>query len=770
MRHHRRSLLLTARSSFSAVLVSGLLLFSGAGGLWTPTAIAASAALLEQGATSTVTNTFIFQENSTAALPSAGGSFTLTITDSAQDPAHPGVHFVGSPALNAPGSLGASVSLALDGSSFTVTTTGADSFNIEQMMVSGLYVAANLHAALGSVQYALSGGDPDISYDVMMTVVSPFVVAPNNTSPDPSDTSAPVTVNDPILSPVASITFNGGVSSAGETTVTSNSSGPALPNNFEMTDPPLYYDVSTTAGYTAPITVCFSYAGMDPIPSELWHYDTTIPANLGGPTWVSLPVTYMDPLLICGQVDSLSPFVLGGPAAASPSAPTLSGASWNRSLALAWSATAFGSTPVTAYRLSWSVDAGNSWNQLIFGLAVNNYTLPIAGDNLPVLLSLETRYGATYSPAASLALTTLPAPTIAVTRLARGFSVNVNAPPSPDRGAAVGYAVALSSDGGITWASYNSASAARNLTGLADNTGYEIRGRALYGTSAWGPYSDIATLTTPDVATPVLVATPGIRSVAASWPLPVIANPATPTGYKIEWSSNGGISWATAATTTPAKTIAGLPDNTNIDLRAYALYPGFAGPMASTSVHTPALDSGHPVVTLTSLGAGFALSWSMAPTTFSPLLSGYLLSWSSNGGSSYTSQTVGPTAVSYAVSGISGSATPISATVSPLYGSVVGTAGSVSGAVLPIPVLIANPALSSILVKASAPAAGSITASSYTFSYSSDHGLTWTSYTGPLSPRTLSGLSSGTAYLVRVRALYASAWSSYNSPLTVTPQ
>jgi sugar lactone lactonase YvrE len=54
------------------------------------------------------------------------------------------------------------------------------------------------------------------------------------------------------------VTFNH-VSVAGKTTVTASGTGPAPPSGYQFGNPPTFLDISTTASYTAPVTVCMVY-------------------------------------------------------------------------------------------------------------------------------------------------------------------------------------------------------------------------------------------------------------------------------------------------------------------------------------------------------------------------------------------------------------------------------------------------------------------------------------------------------------------------------
>jgi hypothetical protein len=64
---------------------------------------------------------------------------------------------------------------------------------------------------------------------------------------DPATNTSPVT-----------LTF-GSVTTEGTTTVTSSTQGVPLPLGFQLGDPPVYYDLATTAQFSGSITVCFTY-------------------------------------------------------------------------------------------------------------------------------------------------------------------------------------------------------------------------------------------------------------------------------------------------------------------------------------------------------------------------------------------------------------------------------------------------------------------------------------------------------------------------------
>jgi hypothetical protein len=106
------------------------------------------------GGPSAGTASFTLTENSVSGFANASGTLVVTITDSANAST---VLFSGTPVLSAPGSLGATVALGPAGTSFVVTTGGADNANIEPITVSGLRISADVGAATGPIKAVMSG-------------------------------------------------------------------------------------------------------------------------------------------------------------------------------------------------------------------------------------------------------------------------------------------------------------------------------------------------------------------------------------------------------------------------------------------------------------------------------------------------------------------------------------------------------------------------------------------------------------------------------------
>jgi len=97
------------------------------------------------------------------------------------------------------------------------------------------------------------------------------------------------------------------VTKAGVTSLATSSAGVPPPPAFQPGVPPVYYDISTTATFTGPATICIHYSGITfTQPPHLFHLENGV--------WVDR-TTSIDPvnMIVCGTVPSFSPFALFAP-------------------------------------------------------------------------------------------------------------------------------------------------------------------------------------------------------------------------------------------------------------------------------------------------------------------------------------------------------------------------------------------------------------------------------------------------------------------------
>jgi hypothetical protein len=119
-------------------------------------------------------------------------------------------------------------------------------------------------------------------------------------------TNDPVKLTSAAGTTPVTITFDD-VTGSGETTLEvidpAATGSPAPPAGFSVGDPPLYYEVQTTASFTGAVSVCFNYAGISfgTGTPRLFHFE--------GGGWMDITTT-VDTVntMICGVTTSLSPF------------------------------------------------------------------------------------------------------------------------------------------------------------------------------------------------------------------------------------------------------------------------------------------------------------------------------------------------------------------------------------------------------------------------------------------------------------------------------
>ena len=137
----------------------------------------------------------------------------------------------------------------------------------------------------------------------LITVELPAASAPGATPSGSNVSVTPAYTGNPPAA--ATVTF-AQVSSPGITTVNGGSGGPTPPTGFALGSPPTYYDVSTTAPFGGPVSVCFDYSATsytDPTQLRLYH-------DASG-TWVDVTTSLNTATqTICGQATSLSPFAI----------------------------------------------------------------------------------------------------------------------------------------------------------------------------------------------------------------------------------------------------------------------------------------------------------------------------------------------------------------------------------------------------------------------------------------------------------------------------
>jgi hypothetical protein len=289
---------------------------------------------------------------------------------------------------------------------------------------------------------------------------------------------------------------------------------------------------------------------------------------------------------------------------------------------------------------------------------------------------------------------------------------------------------------------------------------------------------DADTTTITVASTPPTVApsggsvTVGNGQLGVSWTAPTDNGGATIDNYLVEYRVAGG-SWTTFGTTaSTSTTVTGLTNGTSYEVRVSAHNANGYGPTASVGTATPITTATAVNALSASVANGQSVvSWSAPSSNGGSAISGYKVEYSTNG-TSWT-QASASTTSPYTLTSLT-NGTSYQVRVTPINGA--GNGASTTTTVVPgaVPTAPQNVAAtsernSSVVTWTPPVSNNGYPILSYTVEYSTD-GTTWTSAsTAATSPYSLTGLTNGTAYQVRVTAMN-SIGASGSSTASATPQ
>ncbi|AGZ42862.1 fibronectin type III domain-containing protein [Actinoplanes friuliensis] len=412
-----------------------------------------------------------------------------------------------------------------------------------------------------------------------------------------------------------------------------------------------------------------------------------------------------------------------------------------------------GTSPISGYEVS--TDDGTSWAALASDRRVTGLT---NGTAYTIRVRAVNASGAGPAGAAvTVTPATLPgAPTgltvtIGDTRAVLAFT----APGDTGGDPITGYEV--STDDGTTWAPL---AANRTVTGLTNGASYTFRVRAVNSVGP-GPATAGSTATpatTPGAPTGV-TATPGDNRAVVTFTPPASDGGSPITGYEV--STDDGVSWDTLAAD---GTVTGLSNNTTYTIRVRALNAAGPGPAGAATSVTP-VDGlpGAPTALVAARGdRSTTLTFTAPADPGSSAISGYEVStdngasWAAlapdrrvTGLANGTTYTVQVRAVNDAGAG-------------PASGGATVTPAAAPGA--PAEVRASRGNRSATLTFTAPVNDGGDPITGY--QVSTDNGATWVTLAGD---RTVTGLTNGTTYAIRVRAVNGVGPGTPSAPVTVTP-
>jgi subtilisin family serine protease len=323
---------------------------------------------------------------------------------------------------------------------------------------------------------------------------------------------------------------------------------------------------------------------------------------------------------------------------------------------LSWAAPADnGGSAVTGYRVQISTDSGESWGSPIttagLGLQLpdladrTSFQARVAAVNAPggqgAFSAVASFITASQQPGAPLGLT-VTGNTAAAVRLAWAAPADTGAGPVLD------YVISWSMSPGTSWTTETHPASA--VTGFSStypalrtgqNLNYRVQAKTAYGL---GPAATVSfTVPPPQADAPTGLAASGIAEGGATlkWVAPANIGAAPISDYTVAYSLDGGVtytSYSHAASSATSITLAGLTPSRAYTVRVSAVNRYSTGEGATVSFNTLVGTPSAPgAISLASnLVLGASLVWTAPSSVGAAPISDYLLSYSLDGGATYT--------------------------------------------------------------------------------------------------------------------------------------
>lgn len=371
-----------------------------------------------------------------------------------------------------------------------------------------------------------------------------------------------------------------------------------------------------------------------------------------------------------GTASATSAAQLVAAAPGQPNAPTISNG--NTQATATWTAPASNGCAITAYKIEYSSNSGSTWT--VFSSSVSTLSSTVTGltngTAYVFRVSASNCMGFGAASAASTSVTPNPTPAASSTLTVTGAgssTVTLNWTAVVSSPAVSDYLVEYSTDGGVTWSTYNdgtSTTTSATLTGLTVGQNYNFRVSAVNSVGVGTPSGSsasvaVATVPATPSVTPTVTVAPG-NTATVTWTNPTDGGSAL-TSVDIQYSSNGGSTWTTfggAVSLTGTSVVTGLTSGQTyvFRVRGNNFFGAGAWSAASTGVVALAATAPAAVTTLTSTPGSSAgtmdLSWT-APAANGAAITDYLIEYSSDGGVTWVTYVHTPsTSTSITVGGL----------------------------------------------------------------------------------------------------------------------
>lgn len=466
-----------------------------------------------------------------------------------------------------------------------------------------------------------------------------------------------------------------------------------------------------------------------------------------------------------------------------------------QSVTLTWPAPSFtGSVALDHYEVEYKRSADSTWTTFNNNVTTRTSTVTGLTDGTTYDFRLKTvttdsTNPTSYSSVVSATPKDAATAPQSLTATAGNTQVDLTwTAPNSDGGSIItDYRIQYRLSGAATWSTLidgTSTTLSARVPGLTNGSEYEFQVAAING-SGVGPYAAAVTATPFTVpGVPVnLSATAGVTNVQLTWDAPITNGGSPITDYTIEYKESGAVSWTTFSDgvgTSRSVTVTSLTNGTVYQFRVTSINAAGSGVASNSVSATPKTTPGAPTGLTASIGDQFvSLSWTAPADNGGSPVTDYVVEYKLSADSTWTTLNDGVRTLP--------AATITSLTNSSDYDFRVtsvnavgsgGTTATVSATPLATPGAPQNLVITygnaSIAVDWDAPLSdGGAAVSDYLIQYRASSASSWTTAsdgTNTNTATTLSGLTNGTLYYVRVAAVNIAGTGAYTSAETATPR
>jgi subtilisin family serine protease len=342
-----------------------------------------------------------------------------------------------------------------------------------------------------------------------------------------------------------------------------------------------------------------------------------------------------------------------------PSAPTsLSATPLGLSVRLSWIApTQNGGSAITDYVAQFSKDSGATWSTFSDSVSTSTTTTVTGltnGLTYQLRVSAVNSVGSSAYSSVVIAVpwsASLPSAPLDLAIASYGLNqVGLSwTIPATNGGASItDYVIEYSSSSGSTWTTFTdvvTSLRSASVTGLVSGVSYIFRVSARNSVGT-GDSSVVSAAVSPGVPTAPCCITEmlvGPQYVALRWGAPKFDGGSTVTNYVVEYTIDDGASWTTWSEPTgngTHRTITGLTDGVPHKFRISARNAVATGPPSDVSdAYTPLTPTapGRPINVVATANIGqVGLDWDTPTSDGGALITDYLIEYSSNAGSTWT--------------------------------------------------------------------------------------------------------------------------------------